>query len=156
MCRASGRRSLARDGAAEGGADTGGSAKQAQAERDGDFGNPRAAGAAGPAGQPAFAPAHRRQQPQRARLVRQPASQSVVLPSAAGAPACMEICYQLQALLSIGYKQRHYGDIIAACHRRSGHYYSHPANHMWRLLIRTGIALPSVQGPAVAPFEFVW
>lgn len=78
VCRASGWRNLARDGAAEGGADTGGSAKQAQAKRDGDNGNPRAAGAAGPAGQPAFAPAHRRQQPQRARLVRQPASQSIV------------------------------------------------------------------------------
>jgi len=33
--------------------------------------------------------------------------------------------------------------------RRSGHYYSHPANHMWRLLIRTGVAPPTVQGPAV-------
>ncbi|KAK9833304.1 hypothetical protein WJX81_004791 [Elliptochloris bilobata] len=31
---------------------------------------------------------------------------------------------------------------------RSGHYYSHPANHMWRLLIQTGIAPASVQGPA--------
>ena len=35
--------------------------------------------------------------------------------------------------------------------RRSGHYYSHPANHMWRLLIHSGIAPPSVRGPAVCP-----
>lgn len=35
--------------------------------------------------------------------------------------------------------------------RRSGHYYSHPANHMWRLLIQSGIAPPSVRGPAVRP-----
>ncbi|GLC44399.1 uracil DNA N-glycosylase Thp1 [Pleodorina starrii] len=29
---------------------------------------------------------------------------------------------------------------------QSGHYYSHPANHMWRVLIGTGIAPPGVRG----------
>ncbi|PNH04627.1 hypothetical protein TSOC_009204 [Tetrabaena socialis] len=30
---------------------------------------------------------------------------------------------------------------------QSGHYYSNPSNHMWRILIRTGIAPPGTRGP---------
>jgi thymine-DNA glycosylase len=30
---------------------------------------------------------------------------------------------------------------------RRGHVYAHPSNHMWRILIKTGIAPPGTTGP---------